>query len=173
MSEKVVNKKYDFDGQRDDEPLLFVFRRHIITVRKGLYLLLLSIVITAFPLFIWNFDIKLFYLALGGTIFGLILFFYHFILWYFSIYIVTNQRIRQITQKGFFGREVIDLKLAKIQNISYKIPGLSGEMLHFGTIVIQTYVGDLIIRNVSYPDKIYNKLQDAINKITDDGNQNE
>jgi hypothetical protein len=39
---------------------------------------------------------------------------------------------------------------------------LSGELFHFGTIVIQTYVGDLVINNVEHPDKTYNKLQDAV-----------
>ena len=76
--------------------------------------------------------------------------------------IVTDQRIRQITQHGFFGKDVIELKLSKIQNISYSIPGFSGEMFKFGTIVIQTFVGDLVIKNVEHPDKIYNKLQDAV-----------
>ena len=50
----------------------------------------------------------------------------------------------------------------EIQNISYSIPGFSGEMFKFGTIVIQTFVGDLVIKNVEHPDKIYNKLQDAV-----------
>ena len=67
-----------------------------------------------------------------------------------------------ITQHGFFGKDVIELKLSKIQNISYSIPGFSGEIFKFGTIVIQTFVGDLVIKNVEHPDKIYNKLQDAV-----------
>ena len=35
-------------------------------------------------------------------------------------------------------------------------------MFKFGTIVIQTFVGDLVIKNVEHPDKIYNRLQDAV-----------
>jgi hypothetical protein len=35
-------------------------------------------------------------------------------------------------------------------------------MFDFGTIVIQTFVGDLVIHNVGHPDQIYNKLQDAV-----------
>ena len=76
--------------------------------------------------------------------------------------IVSSQRIRQVTQKGFFGKHVIDLRLAKVQNISYDIPGFSGELFKFGTIVMQTMVGDLIIKNVEHPEIIYNKLQNAI-----------
>jgi uncharacterized membrane protein YdbT with pleckstrin-like domain len=94
---------------------------------------------------------------------GLVLFLYHFILWYFTIYIVTNERIRQVTQKGFFGKDVIELRLSKIQNISYNIPGFTGEIFQFGTIVIQTFVGDLVINQVEHPDRTYNKLQNAVN----------
>jgi Bacterial PH domain len=153
----------EFEGQRSGEHLLFVFRRHIISMRKGFYLLLVPFALTAIPPLIWQSNLELFLLPIGGLILGLILFSYHFILWYFTIYIVTDQRIRQVTQKGFFGKDVIELRLSKIQNISYNIPGFTGEMFQFGTIVIQTFVGDLVIHNVEHPDKTYNKLQDAVN----------
>ena len=35
-------------------------------------------------------------------------------------------------------------------------------MFKFGTIIIQTFVGDLVIKNVEHPDDVYNKLQDAV-----------
>ena len=153
----------DFDGQRNDEKLLFIFRRHIISMRKGFYLLLIPLVVSSVPPLIWQNNLELFWLPVGGLIVGLILFFYHFILWYFTIYIVTDQRIRQVTQRGIFGKDVIELHLSKIQNISYNIPGFTGEVFKFGTIVIQTFVGDLVIHRVEHPNAIYNKLQDAVN----------
>ena len=97
------------------------------------------------------------------------MFFYHFLMWFFTYYIVTNQRIRQITQRGFFGKDVVELRLSKIQNISYNVPGFFGEIFKFGTIVIQTFVGDLVIRNVEDPDKIYNKLQNAVANVPEEG----
>ena len=158
----------EFEGQRPDEKLLFVFRKHIIAMRKGFYLLLIPLVITAIPPLIWQDNLELFLLPLGGFILGLVLFSYHYTLWYFTVYIVTNERVRQITQKSFFGKDVIELPLSKIQNISYNVPGLSGEMFKYGTIVIQTIVGDLIIHNVEHPEKIYNKLQDALRNAQED-----
>jgi uncharacterized membrane protein YdbT with pleckstrin-like domain len=155
----------DFDGQRSDEKLLFVFRRHMIAMRKGFYLLLIPFAVSAIPPLIWQTNLELFLLPLAGLLIGLLLFSYHFILWYFTIYIVTDQRIRQVTQKGLFGKDVIELRLSKIQNISYNIPGFSGEVFKFGTIVIQTFVGDLVINKVEHPDVIYNKLQDAVNNV--------
>ena len=165
--EEVNKPKLDFIGQRDGEKLLFVFRRHIIAMRKGFYLLVVPLIITSIPPLIWSNNLELFLLPVGGFIIGLLLFFYHFILWYFTLYIVTDQRIRQVTQRSFFGKDVIELKLSKVQNISYNIPGFSGELFKFGTIVIQTFVGDLVIHKVEHPDKIYNQLQDAVNNVTE------
>ncbi|NCQ54534.1 hypothetical protein COV88_03830 [Candidatus Saccharibacteria bacterium CG11_big_fil_rev_8_21_14_0_20_41_19] len=163
----------DFIGQREGEELLFVFRRHIIAMRKGFYMLVIPLVITAIPPLIWQYQLELFLLPVAGFALGLILFSYHLIMWYFTIYIVTNQRIRQVTQRGFFGKDVIELRLSKVQNISYNIPGFSGELFKFGTIVIQTFVGDLVIHKVEHPDEIYNKLQDAVNNAVENQGEHE
>jgi len=152
----------DFDGQREGEELLFIFRRHIIAMRKGFWLFLLPFAISAIPVFIWPSTLEVYWWPVAGFGVGLLLFFYHFLMWYYTVYIVTDQRLRQVTQKGFFGKDVVELGLSKIQSISYNIPGLSGEVLGFGTIVIQTFVGDLVINKVEHPEEIYNKLQDAV-----------
>ena len=163
----------DFDGQRPGEEVLFVFRRHLIAMRKGFWLLLIPFAISAIPPLIWQTNLELFLLPIAGLTLGLVLFFYHYVMWYFTIYLVTNQRIRQVTQKGIFGKDVVELRLSKIQNISYNIPGFSGEILGYGTIVIQTFVGDLVIRNVEHPEKTYNKLQNAVANAVEQGEHEE
>lgn len=152
----------DFEGQRPGEAVQFVFRRHIIAMRKGFYLLLVPFALSAIPPLIWQDNLMLFLLPAAGLVLGLILFSYHYMMWYFTVYIVTTQRIRQVTQQGFFGKDVVELNLSKIQNISYNIPGFTGEIFGFGTIVIQTFVGDLVIRNVEHPEKTFHKLQNAV-----------
>lgn len=166
--------KLDFEGRRPGETVLFVFRRHIIAMRKGFWLLLIPFAISAIPPLIWQTNLELFWLPVGGLALGIVLFLYHYIMWYFTIYLVTNQRIRQVTQRGIFGKDVVELRLSKIQNISYNIPGFTGEILGFGTIVIQTFVGDLVIRNVEHPEKTYNKLQNAVaNAVEQQGDHEE
>lgn len=151
-----------FPGQRPDEEVLFVFRKHIIAMRRGFYALAIPFVLSSIPYLLMPDTLWLFWVAMGGFGFGLLLFFYHWIGWYYSIFIVTNQRIQQTSQTGVFGKSVIDLSLSKIQNISYNIPGFTGEIFGFGTIVLQTYVGDMIIDLVDKPSKIYDKIQQAI-----------
>ena len=161
------SRQLDFEGQRPDEKVLFIFRRHIIAMRKGFYLLAIPFVISAVPPLIWQSNLELFLLPVAGLTLGLILFFYHWVMWYFTVYIVTTERLRQVTQKGFFGKDVIELRLSKIQNISYNIPGFTGEVLGYGTIVIQTFVGDLVINKVEHPERTYNKLQEAVSDAID------
>lgn len=168
MAKQEAAAAQQFEGQHEGEELLFVFRRHLIAMRKGFYALLIPFAISAIPPLIWQDKLELFLLPVGGLLLGLILFSYHFLMWYFTVYIVTNERIRQVTQKGFFGKDVVELRLAKIQNISYNIPGFFGEVFKFGTIVIQTFVGDLVINKVESPGETYNKLQDAVHNATNE-----
>ena len=156
----------EFEGQHEGEELLFVFRRHIIAMRKGFYALLVPFALASIPPLIWQDVLVLFLLPIAGLLLGLFLFSYYFLMWRFTYYMVTTQRIRQVTQKGFFGTDVVELSLAKIQNISYNIPGFFGEVFKFGTIVIQTFVGDLVINKVEHPSKIYNKLQTVVHNAT-------
>ncbi|MCA9341112.1 PH domain-containing protein [Candidatus Saccharibacteria bacterium] len=173
MSRQLSRAEQEFEGQREGEELLFVFRRHIIAMRKGFYGLLIPLSVGSIPPLIWQSNLQLFLLPLIGLGIGILLFSYHFIMWYFTIYIVTTERLRQVTQKGFFGKDVVELRLSKIQNISYNIPGFSGELFHYGTIVIQTFVGDLVIHKVEHPSEIYNKLQDAVLNIIEENNEDE
>jgi len=153
--------KLVFDGQREGENVKFVFRRHILTAKKGTIFLLAMIIIGAVPMFIWKNNINMFWFFVGMTVVGALGFLYAYMLWYFSLYIVTDQRIRQISQKGIFKKTVVDLGLDKIQSISYGIPGLFAGIFGYGTILIQTGVGDLVISQVSKPAKIYDKLQNV------------
>ena len=65
-------------------------------------------------------------------------------------------------KKGFFRKTVVDLGLDKIQSISYGVPGLIAGIFGYGTILIQTGVGDLVISEVKTPAKIYDKLQNVM-----------
>ena len=149
-----------FDGQREDERVVFIFRRHLSTARRGLIFLIIMIILGLIPMFLWKDDSRMFWVFLGCVIVGLLGVAYSYLLWYFSIFIVTNERIRQIIQKGLFKKTTTDLWLDKIQSISYSVPSVVAGIFGYGTILIQTAVGDLIISGVPKPAKIHNKLQD-------------
>lgn len=155
-------KKTDkyFDDQFDDEEVLLVFRKHPVVMRKGLVIALVGPLIGVIPAavkptlgFGWFFG----GLA-GGLILGLLLYVPSWIAWYYSVFIVTDQRFIQITQKGLFHRSVVDIGLNQIQMVNYEIAGLQETLLGFGTIMVQTYMGDLVIHDLHHPAKIQKKM---------------
>lgn len=150
-------KKY-FEDQFDDEELLFVFRKHPVVMRKGLILAAVALLLGTVPSFIKPDYTYLFGGLAAGLVLGLIIMLPFWISWYYSVYIVTDQRLIQITQKGFFSRSVVDIGLPQIQMVNYEIAGLQETLLKFGTIMMQTFVGDLIIHDVHNPEKIQKKL---------------
>ena len=153
-----------FDGQREGEEVQFVFRRHFLTAKSGLIFLILMIMIGVGLTLLWPNNMMIFETFLVLILVGVLGFLYSYMLWYFSIYIVTNQRIRQISQRGLFKKSVVDLGLDKIQSISYGVSGIRAGLMGYGTIVIQTAVGDLVISMVKNSEKIYNDLQNLINE---------
>jgi len=157
-------RKMIFDGQREGEEVQFVFRRHFLTAKSGLIFLILMIMIGVGLTLLWPNNMMIFEVFLALILVGILGFLYSYMLWYFSIYIVTNQRIRQISQRGLFKKSVVDLGLDKIQSISYGVSGIRAGLMGYGTIVIQTAVGDLVISMVKNSEKIYNDLQNLINE---------
>ena len=158
--------KLIFDGQREGEDVKFIFRRHFTTAKARVIFLIVMTFLGLIPLFLWKGDVRMFWIFLGFVFVGLIGFFYSYMMWYFSVYIVTNQRIRQISQKGLFKKTVVDLGLDKIQSISYGITSVIGGVMGYGTILIQTGVGDLVISAVGKPAEIYEKLQNIVSDNT-------
>lgn len=154
----MTEKKKQFDDQLDDEEMLLVFRKHPIVMRKGLILSLLALVLGVIPSLIRPEYSYLYGGLAAGALLGLIIFIPSWISWYFSVYIVTDQRLLQIKQKGLWTRSVVDMNLSQIQMVNYEVSGIQETMLGFGTIMMQTFVGDLVIHDVHHPEKTQKKI---------------
>ena len=152
-----MNKKY-FEDQFDDEELLFVFHKHPIVMRKGLVISMMALLLGTAPSLIKPEYSYLFGGLAAGFILGGLIFLPSWISWHYSVFIVTDQRLIQITQKGLWSRSVVDISLRQIQMVNYQIGGFNETLLGFGTIMMQTFVGDLIIHDVHHPAKIQKKL---------------
>jgi hypothetical protein len=175
-TEQAKPQKY-FPDQFDDENVLFVFRKHPVVMRKGLVFgmaaWLVGPIYTLILTFVYaNNPAKYPSMAFFGLSFlasvalGVIILLPSWISWYFSVFIVTDQRLIQITQKGLFHRSVVDMGLGQIQMVNYEIAGLQETLLGFGTISMQTFVGDLIIHDIHHPGTIQKKL---LNILRDQG----
>lgn len=161
MTESTQNQytKY-FKDQFEDEEVLYLFRKHPVVMRKGLIIGLLGPLVGVLPAAIFpSLGLNVFFGGLvAGIILGIILFFPSWIGWHFSVFIITNQRFLQIKQKGLFTRSVSDLSLQQIQSVNYEIAGIQETLLGFGTIMMRTYVGDIVIHDVHHPAKTQKKI---------------
>lgn len=54
--------------------------------------------------------------------------------------------------------------LSQIQMVNYQVSGLQETLLGFGTIMMQTFVGDLVIREIHHPAAIQKKLLEVLKK---------
>lgn len=151
-----------FEDQFDDENVLFVFRKHPIVMRKGLVWGMLALLLGTVPsLFKPEYSVYLIGLACGAVL-GMLLFLPSWISWHFSVFIVTDKRLIQITQKGLFHRSVVDMGLGQIQMVNYEVSGLQETLLGYGTIMMQTFAGDLVIHDIHHPAAIQKKLLEIL-----------
>ena len=160
-----------FPDQFDDEEVLYVFRKHPIVMRRGiiwgglgllagpLYTLILTYVRPPDQIP----SMMFFYLSFLASI-GLsaLLFFPSWMSWYYSVFVVTDQRFMQITQRGFFHHSVVDMGLGQIQMVNYEVSGLQETLLGYGTIMMQTFVGDLVIHSLHKPQHIQKRILEIL-----------
>lgn len=140
--------RYHFQGQHENEIVLRIIHRHwfnivmqyfilailtfIIFVVFAIFPTLLPTITTGFPpallLFIQNTCL-------------LFIWIYAFLIWvdyYFDIWIITNERIVNIEQKGLFNRSVSELQFSRIQDVTTVVDGFIQTVLNFGDVYVQT-----------------------------------
>lgn len=61
--------------------------------------------------------------------------------YYLDLFVLTNERIITINQKGFFNREIGSFRLEKLQDMQVAINGLIPTFLDFGTVEAETASG--------------------------------
>ncbi|HVO86624.1 MAG TPA: hypothetical protein VMT23_02735 [Candidatus Binatia bacterium] len=167
-----AKKKKHFKEQFEEEEVLLVFRKHPIVMRKGLIFGMLALLIgPLYTLLLTAVDSKdpptmnfFFVSLLVGAAVGIIIMFPFWVRWYFSVYVMTSQRFIQQT-RSLLQINVVDLGLEQIQMINYQIVGLEETLLGFGTIVVQTYVGDLIIHDVHHPARVQKKMVHILREL--------
>jgi len=157
LADITEEKPKHFKEQFEDEEVLLVFRKHPVVMRRSLILFMLAILAGNIPALINPTYTSLGYGLLAGFVIGLILAFPGWVRWHFSVYIMTDKRFIQQT-RSLLQVNVVDIGLEQIQMINYQISGLQETLLGFGTIVVQTYVGDLVIRDVHHPGRIQKKM---------------
>ncbi len=136
---------YSFEGQRPNELVVALLYRHwFVIVSKLLGFIIMALVPLVAYVLLWDW-IALYDLS---SLYGLLVAVYYLIWWYSAFYnitmylldtwILTDHRVIDSEQHGFFNRTVAELNLAKIEDISTSVKSFIGTVLKFGDIEIQT-----------------------------------
>ncbi|MBI5037085.1 MAG: PH domain-containing protein [Candidatus Kerfeldbacteria bacterium] len=56
----------------------------------------------------------------------------------FNVFVITEDRIIDLDQRGFFDRTVSETTYEKIQDVSIRIKGIAQTVFHYGSVIIQT-----------------------------------
>jgi len=160
-----------FGGQEPGEKVVLLLRRHpfVILIRLAVFafLSLIPIIINVwfssflnsnnlFPVFL--FVSSAYYLLLWSIIF------HSLTMYTLDVWIVTDRRIIDSTQHGFFNRVVSELHLSRIQDISVSTRGVIQTFLKFGDLQVQTAGTDekFKFQQIPHPEKV----KDVIRKIS-------
>lgn len=75
------------------------------------------------------------------SLYVLVLVVFVFLIWmdfYLDMWIITSKRVIDIEQRGLFSREISEIPLVHIQDITMEVNGIMRTFLKFGTIRLQT-----------------------------------
>ena len=165
---------FTFPGQRPNEKILAVIRKHpIVYLRILIIFLLVSVMPIVIFINIWLSYYPFATYHTSGIIAGLfscIYILYGLLLvciaWIneeFDIFIITNERLIDITQITLLRRNVSSTPLEQIQDTTSNVHGFLPTLVNYGNLTVQTAAGDasdFFIDHVSDPAR---KARDILN----------
>lgn len=167
-----------------DEDIIMVTREDLAILGfKFIFLLTIFIFFLVVRIFISGYVTQLYLQAAYDTFLysvGLILlviFTMIFHNYYLSIQVVTNQRVLDIDQNGLFNREVDEVNLEKIEDVSYKQKTFLSVIFNYGNVILQSssssepgnattedLMNGFVFNNVPDPKSVVSQLSILIKK---------
>jgi len=158
---------YRLQNKLPNEKILKVIRNYIFLliqkVAMFLFLIILPLIFFYLILFpnagFMGSELAYPLIILGTSIYYLfiwIFFFFSFIDYYLDVWIITNERIIDIEQRGFFSRIISEHKLFRIQDVNSEVHGIFPTLFRFGEVHVQTAgaVPKFQFHQIPYPEKI-------------------
>lgn len=169
LSSFVANPRaYFFSSQHDGEDIKYLLRRHWWTNTGWLFmaavLFLLPIILVNFSQVftfwdVFSADLKLVLLIVWYFLAAFFVF-ENFLLWYYNVFLITNERVLDLDFFGFFHTESSEARLEQIQDVSHTQGGLAQLIFNFGNVYVQTASeqGKIEILGVANPAKVHQIL---------------
>jgi len=170
-----------FPNQKADEKVLLLLRRHwtvalALIIKYSLLLLAPMLLVAIEELFtpglmarldqgIFSHPLTIMVLSLY-YLFVWIFFFHAWIDYYLDVWIVTNERVVNIEQKGLFSRSVSEIKLFRVQDVKAEVHGMIPTIFHYGEVTIQTAGSEIfaIFKEVPNPYEISRQVSKLVER---------
>lgn len=169
---------YHFQGQHDGEQVQEVIHRHWFNILTHfIAIFLLTFALLGSLIFVSLLFPELgekqgrFFLFIENTFF-IFLWLYSFLIWidyYFDVWIITDERIVNIEQKGLFVRHVSELKFNRVQDVTTVVNGLIPTVLNYGDVFVQTAAEEerFVFRQVPDPYRVKDRIMQLSQRAAD------
>lgn len=171
------NTSYTFEGKKEEESVVLFLHRHWyvlagkVTALFALSLVPILLLIVFGQLILAYKLIPLFTFLWAAYIMALWFYLFYVLTMYtLDYWIVTNERIVNNVQRGFFNRNIAELSIHMIQDVSVKLVGMIPTMLNFGSVEVQTAAqeGHFMLQQVPKPQSVKDKIMEIIEKTEDE-----
>lgn len=154
--------------QRADEHVIIMLRQHWIIWFKYIAQLILfnALPVALFLFFIYVLKIQMptqgpgyvsmIMLASLYYLSAWLMYFHQFVDYRLDVWILTDQRIVNIEQRGLFDRVIAELNIHKVQDVTSEVHGHAQTFLDYGNVYIQT-AGEkqrFIFQNIPHPEEV-------------------
>ena len=135
-------RKTSFEFQNKEEVIMLLMRKHLVTNLgwglASLVLLFIPFFWGEFPLLVAvNEEVRLGMTVLWYT--GLLLYvLQNLLLWFYNVYIVTDERVVDVDFFGLLYKNVNVAQLKNIEDVSYSQIGILSSIFNYGKVVVQT-----------------------------------
>ena len=154
---------------RQNEELIKVARRHKFFLMPIFFSWPMLIAALLFVRYLFKFDFfgywawTLVVASLAATLIIL----YKYFIWRNNALIITNQRVVENEQRGFFSKTVTELLFRDIREIAYSKEGMNASVYDYGDLKIRTAADDdIIIEKIAEPDEVVELInQERQNQI--------
>ncbi len=164
---KKSEKELEVDNQRPDEIVVLQMRRHPWVLFNPFLVLYAVLIGTWILILIFGWPIFIIYFSIIAVAFIIS---YGSIAWFsytHDLFVLTNQRIIKIDQKGLFSRKVSETELDNAINVNYEIHGMRKTLMNYGDVNVST-VGDevsmIAIHDISNPHFVQERIIDLHKK---------
>ena len=169
-----------FETQNPGETIILLLRKHFITnfswIFTGLILIITPIFLLPFlfltNIFPANIDRDLVTLIiLAWYLFTAGYLFVEFLLWYFTVSIVTDERIVDIDFLTILHKKYAETRISKVEDVTERKGGFIASLFDFGDVIVQTAAKEQVFEFTAAPhaERVVRIINQLMGKEEEEG----